>query len=96
MDPALPVPAQDDRLLTHARDEVVARLRDLGFVPHEEPGSREDLLLLLGVDVRIDEDLAADFPALEIDNAAKGSARRTRHRHTLPIAAQDSPRRIRN
>ena len=34
-----------------------------------QPGAREDALLLLGVDVLVDEDLAADLADLQIDQA---------------------------
>ncbi len=43
------------------RDEEVARLlRDQAFVPDEQPGAAEQPLLLLLIQVRRNEDLAAD------------------------------------
>ena len=47
MDRAGAVAAQDHRLLAHARDEEVAGVGDLAFVPDEQPGAGEDALLLL-------------------------------------------------
>ena len=46
------VAAQDHRLLAHARDEEVARLRDLAFVPDEQPGAGEQLLQFLAIQSR--------------------------------------------
>jgi hypothetical protein len=49
-------------------------------MPDEQPGSGEDALLLLGIDVVIDEDLAADLPRCEIDEAGIKTPRSV-HRH---------------
>ncbi len=76
------VAAQDHRLLAHARDEEIARIGDLAFMPDEQPGTGEDALLLLGIDVVIDENLAADLPRCEIDEAGTIAPRCVhRHRH---------------
>src|SRR3954447_22665162 len=61
------VAAQDHRLLAHARDDIIAGVRDLALVTDKQPGAGEDLLLLLGVDLVVDKDLAADLPRGEID-----------------------------
>src|ERR1051326_5906352 len=47
-------------------------------MPDKEPGPREDLLLLLGIDLFVDEDLAADLPGRHIDQpcAVTGVCRR--------------------
>src|SRR5205807_7894256 len=57
----------------HRRAEIVARLRDLALVADEEPGAGEDPLELLPVDLVADEDLAADDPALDVDQSLQGS-----------------------
>ncbi len=62
MDLARPVAAQDHRLLAHARDEIVARVRDLALMPDKQPHPGEEPLQLLLVDPLVDEDLAADLP----------------------------------
>src|SRR5262245_60082016 len=72
-DPSRAVAAQDDRLLAHRRRQVVARLGDLALVADEEPGAGEDPLELLPVDLLAHEDLAADDPALDVDEALQGS-----------------------
>jgi hypothetical protein len=69
VDPAGPVAAQDHRFLAHRRHEIVARLGDLALVTDMQPGAREDPLLLLGVDLLVDEDLAADLAQPQIDQA---------------------------
>ena len=66
-----PVTAQDDRLLAHGRDQVVAGISDLALVADEEPGAREHLLLLGAIDVLVDEDLAADDSAVDVDEAVQ-------------------------
>src|SRR5260370_42408738 len=63
------VAAQDDGLLAHPRGGEIARVGDLALMPDKEPGAREDPLLLLGVDLLVDKDLAADLPGSEIDQA---------------------------
>ena len=67
MDLAGPVAAHDDRLLAHPRDDEIAGVRDLALMPDEQPGAGEDPLQLLGVDLLVDEDLAADLAGSEID-----------------------------
>lgn len=69
MDLAFLIPDEDDGLLTHARDKIIARVRNLALVAYKEPGSSEDLLLLLLVDLMVDEDLSANFPMIQIDKA---------------------------
>ena len=61
------VTAEDHRLLTHPGRGVVAGVRDLALVSDKEPGAGEDPFLLLGVDLLVDKDLAADLPGLHID-----------------------------
>src|SRR5260370_1426353 len=63
------VAAQQHRFLAHARDEEIAGVGDLALVPDKEPGAGKDLFLLLGVDLLVDEDLAADLPARHVDEA---------------------------
>ena len=71
---ALRVAAQDHRLLAHARDEEVARLRDQALMPDEQPGAGEQFLQFLAVEFRRDEDLAADRAALRSIIWSMGSA----------------------
>jgi hypothetical protein len=73
------VAAEDDRLLAHGRDHEVARARHLALVPDEEPRAREDLLLLAPVDLLIDEDLAADRAAIDVDEAVEAAGVQVRH-----------------
>src|SRR5262249_25415 len=61
------IAAEDHRLLAHRRDEVVVGLGNLALVADEQPRPREDLLLLLTIDLFVDEDLAADDPAVDVD-----------------------------
>ena len=56
-------------------------------MPHEEPGAGKHLLLFLRVDVLIDENLAADLPLVQVDNAADAPVNHCRHADTLPAAA---------
>src|SRR5262245_31137929 len=93
VDAAGPVAAQDHRLLAHRRHEIVARLGDLAFVPDMQPGAREDALLLLGVDVLVDEDLAADLPGPQTDQATPippPSLYRPLRRHARPPNSKPS------
>src|SRR6185369_4911564 len=78
-----PVAAQDDRLLAHRRHEEVARPGDLALVADEEPDSCEDPLLLLVVELVVDEYLAADEAALDIDQAVETAGLRI-DRHARP------------
>ena len=78
-DPPRAVAAQDDGFLAHRRVEIVTRLRDLALVPDEEPGTGKDPLELLPVDLVADENLPADDPVLDVDQAFQGSRLRTGH-----------------
>src|SRR5207247_4147841 len=71
VDPSRPVAAQDDRLLAHRRHEEVAGPGDLALVADEEPGAREDLLLLPPVDLLVHEDLPADDSLVDVDQAVE-------------------------
>src|SRR5713101_2399121 len=72
-DPPRAVAAHDDRLLTHARRQIVTRPRDLALVADEEPGAREDPLELLPVDLFVHEDLPADDPTLDVDQTLEAT-----------------------
>ena len=61
------VTAEDHLLLPHPRRGVIAGTGDLALMSDKEPGAGEDLFLLLGVDLLVDKDLAADLPGLHID-----------------------------
>src|SRR5262245_23150370 len=80
MNTALKVAGKDDGLLAHAGDEVVTGIWDLAFVPDEQPGTREDLLLLALVDLVAHEDFTADDAMLQID---QGLHRRIRAGHSV-------------
>src|SRR3954447_8378104 len=69
MNTALEVARENDGLLAHAGDEVVTGIGDLASVPDEQPGAREDLLLLARVDLLAHEDFAANDATLQIDQA---------------------------
>src|SRR4029077_11808077 len=71
--------AQDDRLLAHPRRGEIAGVRDLALMADEEPGAGKDPLLLLGVDLVVDEDLATDLPGLYVDQS--GPVTRCTYRH---------------
>src|SRR5437764_8747439 len=79
-----PVAAQQNRFLTHARDDEIAGVRDLALMADKQPGAGEDALLLLGVDLVVDEDLAADPPGLEIDQPRSVPGTACRHHAHLP------------
>src|SRR5215472_14421897 len=66
VDLARAVAAQDHRLLPHARDKEIPRVRDLAFVADKEPDAREEPFQLLLVDLVVDKDLAADLPRLQV------------------------------
>src|SRR5579885_2858718 len=72
--PARGIARENYRFLAHARDEVIARLADLTFMADVEPGARENSLELLAVEILVDENLAADFTALEINQASGRTA----------------------
>ena len=76
------VAAQDHQLLAHARGEEIARIGNLTFMPHEQPRPREHPFLFLGVNLLVDENLAADQPRCEIDEPGMISARCV-HRHDV-------------
>src|SRR6185503_18171053 len=80
VDLARRVPAQDDRLLTHGAGDEIARTRDLAVVSDQEPGAREDALLLLPVDLIADEDLPADDAPLHVDQAPHAPEPSVEHR----------------
>src|SRR5947207_9890580 len=67
MNAALKVAREDDGLLAHAGDEIVTGIWNLAFVPDEQPGASEDLLLLALVDLLAHEDFTADDAMLQID-----------------------------
>ena len=64
---ALAVAHHQDGVLAHIGGEEVARLWYLALVAQKQPATREDALQLLLVDLRLDEDAAANQPALGID-----------------------------
>src|SRR5207248_2312323 len=61
------IASQDDRLLSHARHEVIPRPGDLALVSHKQPGAGEDLLLFLLVERLIDKDFTADATMFQLD-----------------------------
>src|SRR5258708_6719004 len=54
------------RVLAHIGRKEVTRLRNLALVAQKEPAARENPLLLLFVDLRLDEDATADEPFVGI------------------------------
>ena len=64
-----PVAAEDHQLLAHPRHEEITGVGDLAFMPDEQPGARKDPLQFLRVDRLVDENLAADRPGGQIDEA---------------------------
>src|SRR5712691_10244484 len=83
VDPLPLIAGEDDRLLAHAGDEVVAGPGDLALVADEEPGAGEDALLLLREDFVVDEELAAHDSALHVDQRARIPPAGSGHRHVL-------------
>src|SRR5439155_6294514 len=67
LDPVLLVARDDHRLLAHAGKHEIPRPGDLALVSHEEPGTVEDPLHLLVIDVLVAEDLTAHGSAVEVD-----------------------------
>ena len=66
---AVVVAPQDDGILTHICGEIVAGLRDGTIVSEELPAAGKDPFQFLGIDIRVDEDVAADRPRRQIDEA---------------------------
>src|SRR5580698_8539341 len=66
------VAAQDDRPVTHPRDEEVAGTGDLALMADEQPGAGEQFLEFLAVEFGRDEDLAADRAVFRIDHLVDG------------------------
>src|SRR5262249_43333754 len=60
VDLAVAAASDDDLLLAHARPDEIAGVRDLAFVPDEEPVASEDLVELLLINVRVAENGSAD------------------------------------
>src|SRR5207253_3499892 len=79
VDATAAVATEDDRLLPHRRHHEVTGTRDLALVADEEPRAREDLLLLAPVDLLVDEDLAADRAAIDVDQAVEAAGVQVRH-----------------
>jgi hypothetical protein len=73
MNCVLPIPAQNDFLFAHARNDEVARLLDLALVSDEQPGTRENLLQLLLVDALVNVDFATDEALFEVDQFSNGA-----------------------
>src|SRR5438105_2605604 len=67
VDLARAVAHHQHRVLTHIGRKEVTRLRDLALVAQKEPAARENPLLLLFVDLRLNKDAAADQTAIGID-----------------------------
>src|SRR5262249_21140459 len=84
VDAAPAVAAENDRFLAHRRGEEISGPRDLALVADEEPGAREDPLALLCVDLLAHEDLAADDPAVGIDQAVDAAVAELGHPSSPP------------
>ena len=63
------VTQDQDRVFAHIGSEEIAGLRDLAVVAQKQPAARENALQLLLVDVRLDENAAADKTILVIDQS---------------------------
>ena len=63
----LAVAAQDDRLLAHVGMEVIVHIGNQRFVAYHQPGPPEDLFLLFGVNVLVNEDTPVKLPGLQVD-----------------------------
>src|SRR6266568_8731610 len=83
------VAAQDDGFLAHPRGREIAGVGDLALMPDEEPRAGKDPLLLLGINLLVDEDLAADLPGVQINEAGAITGGACRCHACLP----NSPRR---
>jgi len=66
---ALSVPAKNDRFLAHGGHEEIARLAYLAFVSYEQPSPREELLLLLGINLWTDEHFPVDGAGIQVHHA---------------------------
>src|SRR5262245_11689062 len=73
------VATEDDRLLAHRRDEVVARPRDLTLMAEEKPRPCKYSLQLLPVEILTHEDLPADDPPVDVDQAVETSGLQAIH-----------------
>src|SRR5262249_1684582 len=74
------VATENDRLLAHRRDEVGRGPRNLALVAGEEPRPCEDPLQLLPVEILAHEDLPADDPPVDVDQAVETSGLQAIHR----------------
>lgn len=61
------IPNYQNRVLAHISSEEVPRFGDLAFMAEKQPAARENLLQFLLVNVRLDEDAAADQAFIKID-----------------------------
>ena len=59
--------ANEDRILAHISCHIIAGFGYLRFVAEKQPAPREDALQLDLVDLRVEENLAADEPVFEFD-----------------------------
>ncbi len=59
------------RIFAHVCGEEIAGLRDLAVMAQKEPAARKDPLQLLLINLRFDEDAAADMPGAEIDQPVR-------------------------
>jgi len=62
MHPAPGVAAENDRLVAHPGHKEIAGVGDLAFMADEQPGTREQLLQFLPVEVGGNEDLRLIVP----------------------------------
>ena len=91
VDLVLAVAGEDDGLLAHARDEVVAGLADLVDEADEEPASGEDAFEFDVVEVGVDEDLAADEAALLVDVLLHGNVPGVQSHDSPPLWPSSTP-----
>ena len=76
------VAGQNHRVFPHVGMKEVVGLRRQRLVPDHQPGPSEDLLLLLGVYVRVDEDAPVQLAGIHVDDLVLPV--RNGHRNVLP------------
>src|SRR5437660_9425633 len=73
MDIFLAIAAEDNRFFSHARNKEIARIRNLAFMPDEEPCACEEIFQFLSVNLVINKKFPADITALSVDQLTDGS-----------------------
>jgi hypothetical protein len=86
-DDALLVAGHDERVLEHPADDVVAGVRDLGLVGHEDPRATEDALPFELEELPVVVQVGRDHPATDVGQHLGLIG----HRCFIPSGVQPAP-----